>query len=324
MSMTTTLEHIHDLIQRGDVSKAENELNSATNDVVDAIDRRLYHAIILEKQCRWHEAVQAYERVLEQDPQHTEAAFKLAVLADRFGEDERAIELYEIVTSEPPTHVNALLNLAVLYEDDERYRDALTCIDRILAEYPNHSRAGSYLKDIESSLDMYYDEDRERYREKRNALLETPISDFELGVRSRNCLKQMDINNLGDLLRTTASELLSYKNFGETSLHEIETMLTQKNLRLGQLLDEKEGDWNPSIGNLTGSTSGQSNLLNRSVAEMELSVRARKCLMRLGVASIGELVQHSEAELLAIKNFGGTSLSEIKRRLTELGLDLKA
>lgn len=322
--MITTLENIQQLIEDGDVSKAENELNAATNDAVDAIDRRLYHAIILEKQCRWHEAVQAYERVMELDPQHSDAAFRLAILADRFGEDERAIELYEIVTSEPPTHVNALLNLAVLYEDDERYRDALVCIDRILSEYPNHSRARAYQKDIESSLDMYYDEDRERYREKRNALLETPISDFELGVRSRNCLKQMDINTLGDLLRTTASELLSYKNFGETSLHEIETMLSQKGLRLGQLLDEKEGDWGPALASVAGETPAQGNINNRSVAEMELSVRARKCLMRLGVATIGELIQHSEAELLAIKNFGGTSLAEIKKRLNEFGLSLKS
>ena len=70
-------------------------------------------------------------------------------------------------------------------------------------------------------------------------------------------------------------------------------------------------------------SAGDPNMLNRSVAELELSVRSRKCLQRLGVATIGELTQKSDAELLATKNFGMTSLTEIRRRLSELGLSLR-
>ena len=55
-----------------------------------------------------------------------------------------------------------------------------------------------------------------------------PITDFELSVRSRNCLKKMNIRSLGDLLKTTEQELLSYKNFGETSLNEIKALLDAK------------------------------------------------------------------------------------------------
>jgi DNA-directed RNA polymerase subunit alpha len=57
---------------------------------------------------------------------------------------------------------------------------------------------------------------------------------------------------------------------------------------------------------------------------MELSVRARRCLQRLNIDRLGDLIQRTEAELLATRNFGTTSLNEIKARLTEYGLSLAA
>ena len=64
-------------------------------------------------------------------------------------------------------------------------------------------------------------------------------------------------------------------------------------------------------------------VLNKAVGDLELSVRSRKALQRLGVNSVGELATRTEAELLGVKNFGQTSLLEIKQRLTELGLGLR-
>ena len=64
-------------------------------------------------------------------------------------------------------------------------------------------------------------------------------------------------------------------------------------------------------------------VLTRSVTELELSVRSRKCLQRLGISTINELVARSEQELLGAKNFGQTSLQEIQKRLTEFGLALR-
>ena len=58
------------------------------------------------------------------------------------------------------------------------------------------------------------------------------------------------------------------------------------------------------------------------VADLELSVRARNCMERLNLRTIGELVQKSEQELMSVKNFGQTSLSEIKQRLASQGLTL--
>src|SRR5919107_6301781 len=82
-----------------------------------------------------------------------------------------------------------------------------------------------------------YSADDDRRGDKRAQVLDIPITDFELSVRSRNCLKKMNIRSLGDLLKTTEQELLSYKNFGETSLNEIKALLAQKGLRLGQAVD---------------------------------------------------------------------------------------
>jgi DNA-directed RNA polymerase subunit alpha len=62
--------------------------------------------------------------------------------------------------------------------------------------------------------------------------------------------------------------------------------------------------------------------LNRSVEELELSVRSYNCLKNANIQTIGELVQKSEAEMLRTKNFGRKSLNEIKEILAGMGLSL--
>jgi DNA-directed RNA polymerase subunit alpha len=62
--------------------------------------------------------------------------------------------------------------------------------------------------------------------------------------------------------------------------------------------------------------------LNRSVDEMELSVRSYNCLKNANIRTIGELVQKSESEMLKTKNFGRKSLNEIKDILGQMGLSL--
>src|SRR5260370_31631466 len=85
---------------------------------------------------------------------------------------------------------------------------------------------------------MHYKTDEEHEYNRFSQVLEIPVTDFELSVRSRNCLKKMNIRTLGDLTRVNEQQLLSSKNFGETSLSEIKEMLTSKGLRLGQSLEE--------------------------------------------------------------------------------------
>ncbi|MDR2806635.1 MAG: DNA-directed RNA polymerase subunit alpha [Puniceicoccales bacterium] len=63
-------------------------------------------------------------------------------------------------------------------------------------------------------------------------------------------------------------------------------------------------------------------LLNMSVNEIELSVRAANCLNNANIATVGKLVVKSENEMLRYRNFGKKSLTEIKNKLEELGLSL--
>jgi DNA-directed RNA polymerase subunit alpha len=62
--------------------------------------------------------------------------------------------------------------------------------------------------------------------------------------------------------------------------------------------------------------------LNKSVDEMELSVRSYNCLKNANIRTIGELVQKTEVEMLKTKNFGRKSLNEIKEILASMGLSL--
>ena len=63
-------------------------------------------------------------------------------------------------------------------------------------------------------------------------------------------------------------------------------------------------------------------LLNMSVNEIELSVRAANCLNNANISTVGELAMKTEADMLKYRNFGKTSLTEIKEKLVQLGLSL--
>ena len=63
-------------------------------------------------------------------------------------------------------------------------------------------------------------------------------------------------------------------------------------------------------------------LLNKSVNEIELSVRAANCLNNANIATVGELASKTEADMLKYRNFGKKSLTEIKQKLADLGLCL--
>jgi DNA-directed RNA polymerase subunit alpha len=146
------------------------------------------------------------------------------------------------------------------------------------------------------------------------------VTDFELSVRSRNCLQKMGIQTLGDLCRCTEAELLSSKNFGETSLVEIKEMLASKGLRLGQFAAERAA---AEIFEPEALSADEQALLNRPVSELNLSVRARKCMIRLGINIIGELIRRTGDDLLECKNFGVTSLNEVREKIASLGLKLR-
>ncbi len=267
-------------------------------------------------------AIAELRKAAGSDPNNQDALFRLAFLLDLAGEEGEAIAMYERCVSQSPAPVNALINLAVLYEDDGEYARAEKCLRQVLDTDPNHPRARLFMKDVIASREMYYDEELDRDLLKRNALLDTPVTDFELSVRARNCLKKMNIRTLGDLLRVSESELLAYKNFGEASLQEIRDMLSVKGLRLGQRVEEAHRHIRREIYD-RAKQSGAEKALEKPIGDLNLSVRARKALQSLGIRSMGELAARTEAELMGVKNFGQTSLDEVRERLADFGLSLR-
>lgn len=270
------------------------------------------------------EASAEFEKTLAIDRDHTGALFELAYINDLYGNDETAIEYYKRCAARPPIPLAALVNLGVLYEDENRFRDAEACYRQVLQFDPAHPRARLFFRDCRASKDMYYDEEAERGFTILKTLLEIPVTDFELSVRSRNCLRKMNIRTLGDLTRTTEAALLASKNFGETSLQEIKEMMSSKGLRLGMALEGGERAANDLRNEPIEELSQEEKaLLAKPIGDLSLSVRARKCMTKLGIQTVGELIVHTGDELMECKNFGVTSLNEVREKLTEMGLKLK-
>jgi DNA-directed RNA polymerase subunit alpha len=267
-------------------------------------------------------AIEAYRQAARLDGNNAEFAFRLAYALDLVGEEDEAVAIYEQLCSRDQPHINALLNLAVIYEDRGDVAKAEKCLKQILDTNPGHERARLYMKDVSASRHMFYDEEQARDLAKRSAMFDTPVTDFELSVRARNCLKKMQIRTLGDLLKISEAELMSYKNFGETSLVEIKAMLAQRGLRLGQGV---EGQYSRARKEIYEELKGQApeSVLNKPISVLDLSVRARKALQLLNIQTLGDLASRTEAELMGVKNFGATSLVEIREKLNNFNLTLR-
>ncbi len=84
-------------------------------------------------------------------------------------------------------------------------------------------------------------DDDEKDTEIFNPNLNKPVEDLELSVRSANCLKNADINFIGELTQKSDQEMLKTKNFGRKSLNEIKALLTEMDLTLGMKVE----NWTP-------------------------------------------------------------------------------
>ncbi|GAG34980.1 unnamed protein product, partial [marine sediment metagenome] len=197
------------------------------------------------------------------------------------------------------------------------FQEAIDCYKRVLAIDPRHKQAQLYLKDAESSLSMYIDIGKSRHMQRMAETFKLPVSNFELSARSRTCLDRMDIKTLGSLTKVTREALLSAKNFGDTSLTEIEGLLARYDLELGE--SSEGGESAPAVQN-----EELQQKLDMPIEELEFATRARRCMERLGVKTVSQLVQLTERQLTSCPNFGATSLNEVRSKLAALGLSLKS
>lgn len=271
----------------------------------------------LDDMGEYQEALDKYEQALKIDPNHAKALFRMAYNHDLDGEDEKAIEYYEMCTKLNPTYKNAFINLGILYEDKGVYDDAMYCFESVLDAEPTNERASLFLKDAKAASMMYYDEEISRKQGKESEVLNIPISDFELSVRSKNCLEKMNIRTLLDLTKITEADLLSFKNFGETSLNEIKAILVQKGLRLGQAL---ETDEETELFSKKDTEIRKGTIEN--ISDLGLSTRSRNALSKVGIEKVKDLVENAEAELEQ-KGVKQNYIDEIKETLIMFGLSLK-
>ncbi|MAG34303.1 MAG: RNA polymerase subunit sigma [Deltaproteobacteria bacterium] len=314
------------LLFDNDTEAARAALDNAPGEIKNGPHGSYVEGRLAEEEGDYRAAKSHLLKAIEMDPGHRGALLRLAYQHDLGGDDDEALEYYKRLSGLRPLDVHATLNYGVLLEDRERFADALAQYRTVLRAFPNHSRAQAYYRDAHGSLNMIFDEDIERRHDKRNQLLRIPISDFELSVRARNCLSKMSIETLGDLVIKTEAELLAYKNFGETSLSEIKVLLESKGLRLGMDLNEDpipEAPPKKELPPVEVPPGVDPAVLTKVLADLELSVRCRKALAQLKAVTVGDIMRHTEQELLSLKNFGQTSLVELKARLSEFGVGLR-
>jgi len=87
-------------------------------------------------------------------------------------------------------------------------------------------------------------------------------------------------------------------------------------------VSEEEVEFENETSEVSEEQNRLRKLLNMSVNEIELSVRAANCLNNANITTVGELSMKNEQEMLKYRNFGKKSLNEIKAKLEQLGLSL--
>jgi DNA-directed RNA polymerase subunit alpha len=98
--------------------------------------------------------------------------------------------------------------------------------------------------------------------------------------------------------------------------------LVRDHLNIFINLDEAADETADAQADTPGRTGALNENLDKSVEELDLSVRSYNCLKNANIRTIRELVQKTEAEMLKTKNFGRKSLNEIKEILHTMGLSL--
>jgi DNA-directed RNA polymerase subunit alpha len=223
-------------------------------------------------------------------------------------------------------HRNTMMNLGVLYEDRGEYERAEQCYQAVLDYFPNDGRAGLYYKDAKASVTMFSDEDAARREAKVQQILGQPVAEVSFSPRVRNALQKLGVNSLADLVQKSEDDLLAIPNFGRTSLRELKEFLSSKGLSLatasgpgGLISAPEEIGVAPEVA--AGPVSDE--VLKKNLSDFEWSGRIRKVFEKMGVVTVGDLLSKTEKDLLKSKNLGVTSIKEIRKKLGQLGVQMK-
>jgi len=263
----------------------------------------------------YNEAESFYKQAIATDSHHQKSLYRLAYNEYLRGDEDEAYKMFEKLSEMVPPYVNTLMSLGVILEDKKEYERARNCFRTILDYYPNNSYAKLYLKDLEATINMFYDEETLRRKEKLNSLLKTPIGELGFTNRLEQVLSTAGIMTLGDLAKKTEASLLALEGVGKSALREINEALHTRGLTLA----ENEGVLKIPSTTVMDSTI----LLRKSINDFEWPTRIKKVLDKMKIYTIGDLVSKTERDFLENENFGMTSLKEIERRLAQLNLSLR-
>ena len=167
------------------------------------------------------------------------------------------------------------------------------------------------------------------------AIQKTPVNSIQWSVRTRNVIKQQGLQQLADLCQFSSEEWLSFRNFGSTSLTELQVRLTKTVKQLGANLDmldptDEHSDPRPEhsskeqppvfIPLLNIKVSGQTwiALQNRSIHQLTWSVRTQNILLAQDFKTLAEIAELSPKQWLKFRNFGRKSLTEIQETVNKI------
>lgn len=166
------------------------------------------------------------------------------------------------------------------------------------------------------------------------ALQKTPVNSIQWSVRTRNVIKQQGLQQLADLCQFSSREWLSFRNFGSTSLTELQKHLTKtvKHFEANSdMLDPDDEHSAPSpehpakapsvfIPLLNIKVSGQTwtGLQNRSIHQLTWSVRTKNILLAQDFKTLAEIAELSPKQWLKYRNFGRKSLTEIQETVKKI------
>src|SRR6201987_2757791 len=161
------------------------------------------------------------------------------------------------------------LTLEVWTNGSVRPADAIGLGAKLLKDHMNIFI--NFEKEIEPEIS------EERKPEIRNENLNRSVEELELSVRSYNCLKNANIQTIGELVQKTEAEMLKTKNFGRKSLNEIKEILSSMGLSLGMKIDEHGNAVPGPTSNqvLPASAYGADDELERTVLSSRFSVLSK-------------------------------------------------
>ena len=206
----------------------------------------------------------------------------------------------------PPTAsrpMSARWNLGLLYEDRNQYDRAARATSGSFGSSPTTSGLGCTWG-FQASTEQVYDETPSAAT--GSAGVGHPVTDFECRFAAGTAGENG--HPYAGRSHQISEPQLGSKNFGETSLYEIREMMNSR-ARIGMFASERSADFSAETQTLSTRRPGPAEQAGR---RSEPVGAARKCMIRLNIATIGELVRRTGDELLECKNFGVTSLNGVR------------